>query len=436
MMASFQIGFGEVDITPAEPLRLAGYYYERISTSTHDPLSVRCMAVSDGTTRAALCVADLLYPEEASVAAVRRRVAQETGLPETHLILSAVHTHTAPLCPPRPADRRPEEAAYMATLPAKLAAAVKQALDDLAPAELRIGRGEERTLQFIRRFRMRDGSVRTNPGIMNPDVVEALGTPDRDIFALLATVGGKAKGALVDFGLHCDTVGGTEISADWTHYLRLHLQERLGAKAAILTPIGCCGDVNHWDVRTPADSGARGFALTEKIGRTIGEAAWTALERAEPVHAGPVRALRRTLEARTRMPSEQELAQAKALMATPAPQGLDFTMDRVEARRCIRVADFGSVAKLDLTVLSFGDVALVAVPAEYFSELGRDIKARSPFRHTILITLAERTLGYIGARHNYAEGGYEMTSSLFAPGAGEQIAETAVAMLKEIAPGG
>lgn len=419
----FTVGFGEVDITPPDSVLLAGYYYDRQSTGVHDPLHARSMAVSDGVTRAVLCVADLVHFPQQVVAETQRLVRERSGLEPQNLLLSTVHTHTGP-----DLDR---EEAYSASLPAMLAESVRLALEDLRPTALRAAHGEETTRQFIRRYRMKDGSVVTNPGIMNPDVVEPIGTPDREVAALVASSDGKVRGGLVSFGLHCDTVGGTEISADWTYFLRERLRKNLAEDLCLLTPIACCGDVNHWNVFKPVTS--RGFALTEEIGARIADAATEAIQGAEPVAPGPVRALRKRVEARTRMPSESELAEARAVMAQPAPEGVDFTMERVDATRKVAAAELGPTVGLDVTVLTFGNAALVGIPAEYFSELGRDIKSRSPFEHTVIITLAARNISYVGAHRNYEEGGYEMTTSVVVPGTGEILADTAVELLKQAA---
>ena len=106
-------------------------------------------------------------------------------------------------------------------------------------------------------------------------------------------------------------------------------------------------------------------------------------------------------------------------------------MERVEAVRRVNAAEKGPTTRIDVTVLAFGNVALVGIPAEYFTELGRDIKSRSPFDHTLVVTLANANISYVGAKQNYEEGGYETTSSIVEPGTGEIIADVAVGLLKE-----
>ena len=53
---------------------------------------------------------------------------------------------------------------YNEFLSTRLAEAARQAVDDLAPASLAIGSSEAKRISFLRRYRMKDGSIRTNPG--------------------------------------------------------------------------------------------------------------------------------------------------------------------------------------------------------------------------------------------------------------------------------
>jgi hypothetical protein len=275
---------------------------------------------------------------------------------------------------------------------------------------------------------MRDGSVRTNPGIGNPDVVVPLGAVDPTVSVVLADSGDRVAAGLVHFALHCDTVGGTEVSADWTHYLRRAVGRELGGQPDLLTPIGPCGDVNHWNVFR--DVSLRGFAETERIGSQLAKAALTASTQATVVEPGPVVGLRQEITVPLRLPTAAELAAAKALLATPPPAGVDFTLDRVIAGRQVTAAALGPTIDVDITVLAFGSVAIVGVPAEYFTALGRQIKNRSPFPVTVVVSLANGNVGYVGERHNYEEGGYETTSSISSPGTGELMTDTAVELLR------
>jgi hypothetical protein len=87
--------------------------------------------------------------------------------------------------------------------------------------------------------------------------------------------------------------------------------------------------------------------------------------------------------------------------------------------------------------LLVGDVALVGVPAEFFTVLGLDIKRQSPFANTYIAELASDWIGYLPDREAHRLGGYQTWMGLHSyaePGTGERIVEQVVAMLKELGP--
>jgi hypothetical protein len=91
-----------------------------------------------------------------------------------------------------------------------------------------------------------------------------------------------------------------------------------------------------------------------------------------------------------------------------------------------------------LQVMLIGDVAIVGVPAEYFTGLGVDIKNRSPFKDTYIAELANDWIGYLPDREAHKLGGYQTWTGLHSyaePGTGERVADEAVDMLKKLAEG-
>ena len=79
-----------------------------------------------------------------------------------------------------------------------------------------------------------------------------------------------------------------------------------------------------------------------------------------------------------------------------------------------------------------GDIAFVGLGGEVFNEIGQAIKSASPFRHTFVFTHCNGAAGYVPTRPSYAEGGYEVQSSSFAPGADEVLFQQATRLLKEL----
>ena len=65
------------------------------------------------------------------------------------------------------------------------------------------------------------------------------------------------------------------------------------------------------------------------------------------------------------------------------------------------------------------DLAWVGFPGEMFVEHGLMLKQGSPFRYTMIHTLANGSIGYVPNRKAYSHGAYEDTATRCAPGAGE-----------------
>jgi hypothetical protein len=88
-----------------------------------------------------------------------------------------------------------------------------------------------------------------------------------------------------------------------------------------------------------------------------------------------------------------------------------------------------------LQVMLVGDVALVGVPAEFFTGLGMEIKKRSPFKETYIADLANDTIGYLPDREAHRLGGYQTWMGLHSfaeEGTGERVVDQTVAMLEEL----
>jgi len=95
--SGLEAGLAVVDITPPIGYRMSGYFRERFSTGTHDPLLAKAVVLRQGDCRAALVFCDLIgIPLELS-RQVRSRAEQKLGIPAQHILIAATHTHTGPL---------------------------------------------------------------------------------------------------------------------------------------------------------------------------------------------------------------------------------------------------------------------------------------------------------------------------------------------------
>src|SRR5262249_15535771 len=189
-----QVGVAEADITPPEGVPVAGYYDERRATGTRDPLKARAVVFRQGRTQAAFVVCDLIGIARDLAEEVRRRIADQTGIPAAHIILAATHSHTAPdytrdlydyLKPGATAAERAKHL-YAARLVGGIVDAIVTAQRRTRPTAIEAGVGQQQTaISFNRRFVMKDGDVRTWMRLQDPNVVRPAGPIDPDVGLVL-----------------------------------------------------------------------------------------------------------------------------------------------------------------------------------------------------------------------------------------------------------
>ena len=231
VFAEFKAGFARVDATPPLGIPIVGYFHKRVADGVLDPLNVECVAVSDSTNSALIYCVDDLGLGRGFITKAFTAITAATSVPRERIYIHATHTHTGPATWKSVNFTKEENrliSLYLDTRIAKMAEAGKMALADMAPAKIGVAKTVCRNVSFIRRYRMKDGSVRTNPGITNPNVKEPLGTPDETLQLVRFRRTGAPDIAIVNFGTHPDCIGGTKYSADWPGVVRNTFEAAVG----------------------------------------------------------------------------------------------------------------------------------------------------------------------------------------------------------------
>jgi hypothetical protein len=434
----FKVGAASVDITPPVGTPMAGYYAERAADGVHDPLYAKAIVMERDGEKAALVGLDLISTTFGIVAEARRQIEETTGIKGADVMISATHAHTGPILEGkgdsehRFGGRNPLAKSYGAELPGKIAEAVRKAEKNLKPAKISAAHGQESSICFNRRFHMTDGTVGWNPGKLNPKIVKAAGPIDPDVALVYFESDNKEPLATyVNYSVHLDNVGGTKFSADLPATVSDLLGRFKGPDMVTLYTAGCCGDVNHIDVKWAAPQGGHpnaarmGVILTGEILRT-----WPKLK---PESPGALRV--RTEKVKLPLPdiTAEDISTAHAAVARMKAGPVPF-MELVKAFKVLDVeARKGEPNEVEVQVIALGNrYAWVSLPGEIFVELGLAIKQDSPFEHTIIAELANGIIGYIPSRRAYAQGNYEVVSARCAEGSGEMLVDAAVKLLREM----
>ncbi len=443
MAPQLTAGVSVVDITPPKGYRMSGYFRERLSTGVRDALHAKAVVLKQGDEEVALVFCDIIgVPLDISNLA-RKLAGEETGIPTSNILVAATHSHTGPLyfnalrkhfhdaAVAEQGSDPHEKIDYPEELVRKLVRAIVKARSAARAVRIEAGTAEQVGLSFNRRFHMKDGSVRFNPGVMNPNIVRPAGPIDPEVGMVLVrdAADNRPIAALVNFALHLDTVGGTLCSADYPFYLEQSLRQTLGSDFVLLYGTGTCGDINHIDVTQ------RERLTADVIGQTLAQTVVAKIPTLEPVEKPSLALRSETVTVPLQKYNSAQVAQAREDMQKVGTGELPF-LRQVKAYKILALElRGGDTIPLEAQVFRLGDgVALVGLPGEVFVELGLAIKRDSPFRTTLVVELCNDAPGYIPTRKAFAEGSYETVNSRIEPGGGERLVETAVRLLEELKP--
>ncbi|MSU48000.1 MAG: hypothetical protein EXS37_02750 [Opitutus sp.] len=402
-------GFAKADITPDPRMLNWTVPNAQPYRTIHDPLFARALVLSDGETRLALIVWDLLDAREYAVARVRAAITRATGIAEDHILLSATHNHSGPKSEmgsgpalereertSRPAQIGPAYQEWADRLVRTCVDLVQQAAASPQPVDLRIARAYVGEWLFNRRPIRPDQTVVSTLSPKDPHVLGdglRFGTVDPTMTVLsLRASDGKNVCTLFHLPMHAVAVYGAykRVSADWPGRVVDLLQTKLGSEAMFLQ--GCAGDI------VPA---RRGFEAVEAMSALISERAVAADKVATKIAPGNIRV-------------------SRARLGLPAIPIAAKAMGRTEL-------------EAEVTVATIGTLALVTLPGEPLQELSTAIQSRSPFPHTLVLGYTNgRGVGYVGLPGGKAKGGYEMSEvGTGTDEVGGFLVETALRLLRD-----
>lgn len=418
-MSDLKFGFALEYITPVRGVDLAGYFHIRANRGVYDDLRVMAGIFSSGGVTGGVVVFDLLGLTLELIRDIRAAL-REAGIDfGDNLIFSATHSHTGG----HTFKRGFGTDEFLRRVVEQCVRAVVRARDNLADAELEFASGYRNDLAFVRRFRQKNGTVRTNPGRNNPEVIRPESEPDRSFNLLAVRQEGRLTALFVNLANHGDSIGGCFVSADWHGRMEREIQHELGHDLPVFALVDASGDINQIDLFHPAPASGgtpadryRGGALA--WGRHYGRIALEMIDELEPVKVSNFAVRRRCFGIPYRvLPAEELEAARRERDSIPADLVIrdDFRLTdpavrRFFAERTLACAD--NVGRepypCELTAIVFNDeLVLASLPGEPFHAVSSAIKLRSPFRHTMVVALAQGPCGYIPMPECFAVGGYE-----------------------------
>lgn len=430
-----KVGYAKCDITPKLGAYLQGHNKLRYAVMVHDKLYLRAMAFTQGEDMAVMLCYDLCGMNTKLSNRIREKVAAYVGCPSENVTTSCTHTHTGPNVANMSHDYDED---YVDVLVCMSMQAAGLAKNDLVPAQMFIGSKELKGASFCRRYLMKDGSARTNPGVGNPDILRPMNDPDFQVQVLKILREGAKDLALVNFGCHADSiknVGGLDaISADWPGVTCNAVEGALGVECVLFN--GPCGDVAQRNQMDPSDNAVAGWNRTVKLGRAVAGAVISSYgEFMTPVPEGPIKAEINILNIPLKRPTEEELARSRDILEHEADYvggNMQKTTTLFEAKMLLAVAKTDGYAQAVVNALRIGGFAAAGISGEPFCEIGKQIKAKSPFDTQFVLYLTNGSAGYFPMKDAFEYDGYEARTCKFQPGVGELLVDNALKLLYNI----
>jgi hypothetical protein len=447
--AALRAGAYAIDVTPTKfPISVNGGMTDRQAKGAHDRLHARCLVLDDGKTKLALAVVDSCMIPREIIDAAKEQASKATGIPTGRMLVSATHTHTAPTV--GGVFQSDPDADYQKYLAAKIAEGIARAHERLAPAEAGWGVVQEPSQLFNRRWHMKPENlqadpfgrltdrVKMNPGYQAPGMVKPAGPTDPDVSVLsVRTREGKPIALLANYSLHY--VGGVpELSADYFGMFAERIGTLVGGDKDFVGILsnGTSGDVNNVNFAGPAPGPRKPGEQARFVADVVARAAHAAYEKIRHRADLTLAAAEREIELTVRKPDAADLARARDILEKAKDKKVLTTLPEIYARETVLLDKYPDTVKLKLQALRVGELGIAAIPCEVFTEIGLEIKRKSPLKPTFTIELANGYNGYLPTPAQHALGGYETwraRSSYLEVGASPKITATVLELLNDVA---
>jgi hypothetical protein len=445
MLMAMKAGAAKVNITPPLGIKMFGYFEERLARDVHDDLHAKSLVLGDGEVKLAVVVCDLIGVSREYLDRAKALINERCGIPPSNVLISCTHTHTGPLI---------EDMGYGDVLAQRIADSVQVADNRLAEAELGCERVEEPKPLANRRYMMKVGTVWTNPGTHNPDIVRPAGPVDPEVGVLCAREpNGSTISLLVNYAMHYAGLSPTEkredmytISADYFGVFSEMIQRMRGEEFVAILANGTCGDIGY-NAMNPPKGVNKYFGDAERTASLVAAEAHWAWNQMEFHSSMKLRAAMEELTIPRRMPTRDEVELSRKFMSGEAePKNMaHYALKYFFGPKIGELQSAPREARTWVQVLAIGDlVAIVGLPGEVFVEHGLRIKKGSPFKHTLILELANDgwpNIGYVPTLKAFedagameASGSYETTAgvNMLSPKAGDMMVASATRMLNEL----
>ena len=438
---SFRAGYGREKVMPDGNLTLGGSgTHDRVSEGALDFLYVTVVAVTDTKNQTVLLITqDFLNADDSYVVPGKEKISEATGVPVENIMVSGTHTHSAPSITNK---TLPGMAAYREIYYTAIVKAAEKAMADRSPATVQNGGVWAEGMAFSRQYILPDGSM-VNNAAASLDPVGHPDDPDQEaqLVRFVRAAEDKKDILVINYPIHATFNGGTSdkyICSDAPGSIRYYIEKEAGMHVAYFIAAG-----GNQTPDSKIKSEKHGLDW-EEYGHALGQVIVDYLPQLQDVPVGDIALKNVVFKATTNKDKLDMLTQAKEIMSAYSSGGTkkcnplveQYGLSSVwEAQAIVKRNELPEITEMSFNVLAFGETSFIFAPYEMFAPTGMDIKERSPYDFTFIVTCANGSYGYLPTDAAYDYGVYESFVTRVVRGTAENAADTFISMLTEIKNG-
>ncbi len=394
-------------------------------TEQRDQLQARVVLFDNGATRTGLVVVDQTSMQGELIDKLRQIVSTTGHVAPDNILIIASHTFSAPhisLSPNLSAEDKSKHTQLFAALSSAVQKATQDADTSMQAASIGFGTGTSH--------------VNVNRDMLSADGwwlgSNELGDSDKSVGVIRVDgANGRPLAVLMNYAVQPSIMnesimksGGRAVTADLAGAATRHVEQQYGDSAVSMFLVGAAGDqapflVSHRYTLDKdgkpgrIDAGEAGYPLVGLLGERLGS---------------------EVVRVNEGIKSGNTSKQLKVIQGTATVTELAASNPDPRSRHPYKNYDF--VKKGDISVpfwiMQVGDIAFVGAREELSSKTGQELKARSPFRNTVIMNMVNGAAKYMPEAGAFDKITYEALGSRYDKGAAEIVSARILDRLKEL----
>ena len=431
------MGYARDKVNPPMGVHIPGYYARRPADGIVSDLYINATALSDGENKAVVFSCDAIGIKADIAWQLRRRIGERCGIAPESVYINCTHSHTSfRITTP---DAKDADPVFMERVYQQMVDCAQFAFEDLKATTLKIASTTVEGVGFMRRYRMKDGTCRTNPTPGDPNIADYEGVQDKSVQLIRAIREGGSEILFVNFGTHADNVTGTKFCADFPGYMADTLKGAFPHDVDVMMMMGCEGDSSSIDRLVPR----RFFGCPEnamRLGRMLAAAVLSIYDFAEDMPADKISFASTTARVGKNTFDPAQLPEALKVSQIYNEQGREAALEacvELSIPAAVRIANSLTLPEffeLPVSALQIGNAAFIGLPGEPFVDIGVQIKKDSHMDMTIVTSITNGGEGHFPTAAAFAEKGYERSASPFAHNCAQVLIDAGKQLLADMKP--